>query len=532
MDNNQFNQNNTVFDNNFEYSNSVSTFEKRKKQTNSRIIVFVVAVVCLVVLGYFIVSKILNNSDSKEQEDLTTSNAFYIYNGSSYALFSTEGKQLTDFIFEDDEEFYNHVAAVENEDGEYAIIKDNGEYVTKFGEYEYIYQDGTLFTLKDSDGIKYMNSEGKNIDVVDGKRYSITKPDSQEYIYLLKNDKDKEVRVLDYEGKLLDTLEMYDDLYTNDGMLTAGASVSKSKIYGTLYYGGNYYLYNLKTKERIMTSDNAIYISVDNGDGSIVVIKKEAGDNDIYTFLYDGKEKFTITEDVCKDFSIIDGGFVCKDYLLKLVDNNGKVVANNVKAYFDLNHYVKYDDGNYNFYSDGKEVLSSNFLSLTDDLQNVAYIVKNRRTYTYDYYDKNGEKMNSTSYSSAGEFDENNIAIVKEKGGAIYLVDTKFNKVSDDYDKISSKGFYYEGTKDGIYYLLKKDGTVALKEYNKSTVTDDKLLIEYDNKTVIYDSETLKQLVEIDANDVIVDDYYAYVTINGKKNYYSYENGKLFYTET
>lgn len=534
MDNNQFNEENISLETSFQYSNVNDVTRQNKKPINVKLVIIIVIV--LFILGYLVVTKIINKNGNSE-ENLMSSNAFYIYDGSHYALFSTDGKQLTDFIFEDDNEFYDHIAAVKNKDGEYAIIKDNGEYMIKFGEYKYISQEGTLFELSNSEGTKYINSQGDTIELDESVDYSIRRGwdfDDQPYLYLAINDDADEIKVLNYEGKVIDTLELYNSLSTANGLNFAKLSISESNTYAVLYYNKHYYLYNLKTRTRIMDSEEELYIMDDSEDGSVLIINKELDNNESYIFFHDGIEKFTVNDIVCDDISVIDGGYECeRDHIFRLLDKNGKLIVDDVRAYMSFDTYVKYEDRDYNFYSKGKLVNTLDLADFIEGYQSIVYAAKDKTNYDYHYYfyNSDGQKVNETSYDSVENFDENNVAIVK-KDNSYYLIDLKFNKVSDDYDYLSSSRSFYEAKKDKVQYLIKHDGTVLLKGYEELNFIDDKISVEFDNKTIIYNAETLKKLVEIEGTNVVVDEYYAYVTVDGKKNYYSYENGKLFYTES
>ena len=71
----------------------------------------------------------------------SSNNAFFIKEGSNYALFSDSGNKLTNFDFTYAGNFVDGSALVKNSKGESGVINTSGAMVVPFGKYKYVYQE-------------------------------------------------------------------------------------------------------------------------------------------------------------------------------------------------------------------------------------------------------------------------------------------------------------------------------------------------------------------------------------------------------
>ena len=134
--------------------------------------------------------------------------------------------------------------------------------------------------------------------------------------------------------------------------------------------------------------------------------------------------------------------------------------------------------------------------------------------------------------------------LVSEDGKTEYIINKKFEKVSDDYDSITSiitndkKIHFWEVSKDGKYAILDENGKV-LKEniiekvFVSSSIPSDIIQLKYDDKVELYNIKEKKVVVTLDKNVTFnsYNDLYINVTENGVNNFYSYINGKKFYSK-
>ena len=134
--------------------------------------------------------------------------------------------------------------------------------------------------------------------------------------------------------------------------------------------------------------------------------------------------------------------------------------------------------------------------------------------------------------------------MIKYKNFFCDIINKKFEKVSDDYDSITSiitndkKIHFWEVSKNGKYAILAENGKV-LKEniiekvFVSSSIPSDIIQLKYDDKVELYNIKEKKVVVTLDKNVTFnsYNDLYINVTENGVNNFYSYINGKKFYSK-
>ena len=97
---------------------------------------------------------------------------------------------------------------------------------------------------------------------------------------------------------------------------------------------------------------------------------------------------------------------------------------------------------------------------------------------------------------------------------------------------------FWEVSKDGKYAILDENGKV-LKEniiekvFVSSSIPSDIIQLKYDDKVELYNIKEKKVVVTLDKNVTFnsYNDLYINVTENGVNNFYSYINGKKFYSK-
>lgn len=494
-------------------------------------LIIIVAAIVILVVGFFGIRMLLGNNT--KEETLYSANAFFIKDDGKYALFSTKGKQLTDFVFTDVDDFFGHVTIVENENDQKAVINDKGKFVVEFGKYESIYQDGVFFTAYGAEEKAILDSSGKELKNITG---SITNPSYQPYLYIVEVGNDV-VYVMDYNGKVLDTLEESSSLLSS---LYDSVDLTDDYNYAQLYYGKKYYIYDLKNGKKIYESEDDSYL-YSSEDGKTLAINN---DDKLKVFV-NGKQTIEVHKKCSYgvEFDVKDV-YTCRTYYntVIFIDKKGNIIAEDVVSYFDAKNYVKKVKDGYEFYKNGKLVsdLDFNGYSVEDGKVDVAYVVKFGASDNSGFVNKDLKVMCEQTYYSAKNFDKNGISVVtvKDSGKSkYYLVNSKCDKVSEEYTSLSAitieDFIIYEAKKDDVKYLLDNTGKVIESGYEDySKLSENGLIaVEYDNKTVLYSADTKKKLFAIEASDLDYEDDYAYTSIDGKYNYYSLVTGKLIYRQ-
>ena len=492
----------------------------------------IVLIIFIIISGIVLVLNLINKNSNNKEEEISSTTSFFIFDGEHYALFNENGKQLTEFIFSDVNEFYAHTTCVENDNEQYAVLMDNGKYLIDFGEYESIYQYGTIYVLGDGKGnskyINYKNKEFMN------KYYSIATPVNQEYIHLFYNrEYEDTVLVVDYEGNILDTLTMVGGITNRYGTLTAGVELSDDNSYAMLQYGEKYYLYNINKHKKVMDFNSSCAITDISEDGSKVILLVDEN----WIILEKDQKVLEIPKGEYEDIKISNCGFIANTSSeFDFLDEKGNIIAKDIISYLDTKNYVIKDKNTYKFYTNNSLVKELELLNFESGELNNYYIGKNDRTFDYVYYNNKGEALNNKAYNTAHEFSKKGYAEVSLDEKEKFLIDKNNNKVSDNYSRINNivdyddNAYFYEASKDSIKYLLSYNGKVLEKGFNNIEKIQNKVLVEYNDVTVIYDYNTQEKICNINAKNLEFEEYYAYRVENGEKQYFSYKTGKKIYS--
>ena len=102
---------------------------------------------CLIILLIVVIITISNTDIFKKNKkgisELEAGKAFFISNGKKdseerFSLYSTNGKLLSNVQYKSASKMEYGSALVENEDGKFGIVNDNGKMIADFGKYEHI----------------------------------------------------------------------------------------------------------------------------------------------------------------------------------------------------------------------------------------------------------------------------------------------------------------------------------------------------------------------------------------------------------
>lgn len=523
-----------------------------KKGLRNIILIFIGVLVAIIISLIFLNKK--NNNiiqDENNNETISNKNAFCISdNRGKYAVFNAVGKQITKFDFSNECDFYNGSSVVKNDDGQYGIINTSGKFVVKYGKYSHISQIESLYKASNESTNYVLNSKGKEVFKTDDYKFDLdeSSDDSNMYKATLSNA----IILFDYNGKKIDEI--------NSNSKTSYSDLRCKDLFCEMFIDNKTYIYNLDEGKRIITLDGENYINTHKGDIISVYLK-----NNKYN-VYKNDKLILDGVEASNGLDILDDGFAARNSTYTLYDKAGNVVNDTVFFYKDTKNYLKKDDytkSTYSFYKDGKlskkddtlvSLFSNNDTSLQNNYDNSLIIMSSKKQipcydnstcYGYNFYDFSGNAVNKTSYVKL-KTGYSDYMLVSEDGKKEYIINKKFEKVSDDYDSNSifsiitndKKIHFWQVYKDGKYMLLAENGKV-LKEniiekvFVSSSIPSNIIQLKYDDKVELYNIKEKKVVVTLDKNVTFnsYNDLYINVTENGVNNFYSYINGKKFYSK-
>lgn len=514
-----------------------------EKVKNSKVALIAIAAVVVIAL-LFGVGKMLFKKPVKTSDDITNAPAFFLKNkAGKYALFNDSGKKITDFIFDDADDFINGTAVVENEEGQDGIINTSGKMVVDFGKYESIYERSGLYSASDEEYNRYiLNNTGKVI--YSKENMKLTTFYSSDMFSILETD-EKQI-VLNYAGKEITSFK------TNSEAKSATANEENDIV--SVFYDGKTVIFNPVTAKVLATIEDEKHFCVNSvsEDGKTITLNScvsmwGSQEETEYKIIRNNK-LFDISKNECdRIFGYNSGRVSCfkdgGDYLLTKGNKRGIKLTG--AAYIDDENYVlkneNYNKG-VNFYQKGKMVKAVETITIqnTGEAKGGLYLMRNFSTLstenagTYDYYKANGELAFKGEFERASNFDENNFAEVSNDDKYYYLIDTKGKKITDEYEYIYYESKVYTVRKNNKQGIISRKGKVVVPcEYDKVEVR-----VRRGHIYAILTKGDSYEFFDVDAKKSIftskkkmeVDDHYFYINEDGTTKYYAL-NGKMFYEE-
>ena len=457
---------------------------------------------------------------------------FFKGDDDKYALISKEGKQLTDYMFDDAYYTFKDGYTVVSDDGKYGIMEDNGKMKVKYGKYEYILNVGGLYLATKGEEADYQSSyitgSGKVV-ISNTKDYELKTDASNSYISTFKYN--NALVVYNYKGKKITSLSDGKDLFMHD-----------EDVYAAIASDGKVVIVNAQ-KGKVLASfkdDKTYCINGVNEDGSIISINtcensyyNSASADEDFKLIVNGK--VIDTEDECDFVSLQYDNVMCvKDSERYLLNSKYErsVSFDEELAYVDGDNYAIYKDGSVLVYKDGKKVAT---IENVDDLNtgkvNDTYLVELDND-KYAFYNLDGKEVLTVEYDYVNAFDENERAIVSTDRD-YYLINKKGEKVAGPYYYISAYDDYYVvKNKEDMYGAIDKDGKVLvdLKYDDIDSYTadlDSYLKLTKDDKQSLYSVKD-KKIVIGEQDRLGMYDYYIEAHNGSDILYFTY-NGKQFY---
>lgn len=508
-----------------------------------------VFVLVLVVVGAI---KFLGGSSSSRdnlEAKVINSDSFFIRNNDGkYALFNHSGKQLTDFIFDDYDDFVDGYAYV-SKDEKYGIIKSNGKMSVDFGKYRSINNLGGLYDVSDDD---YNDS----VILGNGKVIASKKKDDTSAIHYFDTDifavleNDKEYRIVNYKGKEILSIPIKED--------AEDLELSVKDYYATANYNGKVYVFDSYNAKKITEFSSKLNFCVNSisEDKSMVSVGYcteifEKQDKYISKVIVNGK--VYDSDSKCKTVKFDGNVPICltehKKYLLdKNMKKTAEFIDDSYIEYIDAENYAISTDKGVQIFKNGKlaqeiKGASTQSNSFADDSS-----IANRNLYSlyfeentsnisddyYQYYDINGKLKFDREYEYASYFNKNGIAVVKTD--KYYLIDENEKVISSKYESISDQYgncFTTEGDNSNSSGLLDADGKEIFetKYYYTGYKKIYNGVIFYaetkDDKCTIYNKQLEKIVAEINGKVEFENDYFYY-TKDDVKHYYTYDGNEIY----
>ena len=511
---------------------STKSTEKKSKKSRKGLIAGLIAAAVVVVIGVVVALLCINKGDpSDPTANLNYSKAFFIYDDGRYTLWDASGKRLSEDEFENQSNFIAGRAMVKK-DGQYGIIKDDGQMAVDFGKYGNITARGGLYLAQDGNTKEYYLLTGNGKELERGDEIEIAAPSSSSGFAVV--DMGDKIKVYTYDGKLITETEVVEGADEPD--------YASSHDFGLFYYNGKNTAFDVRSGEVLAEFEGPQYEFDSVSDSRKMIILENSDESNKYKLIADGKI-YDLEETKYYGLTDLDDVIGYDDYSgLALLDDNYKV-AKRVGVYLDLkdldNYAVKNDDGKAEIYYKGekiKEFGDGSGIAASGVLYEDYYAIKDGDVVRF--YNLDGTVGIDHDYKDIYSlFDQHHHAVVSDTDNEYYLIDAKGNQIGDTV----FKSFL---VRDGGYALKNSDGKYAIANKAGEPVTDFKYGEAYyrsnaepRNIWTGRNSSDNYDVIDVEKGEVLLEGvnadafYNNYFTVKGdnKTDYYTYD-GVLFYT--
>ncbi len=475
--------------------------------------IIIVAAAILVVAGIAFTAITKLTGEASGSADPKESAIFTLQGSNNrYAIFTKEGKQVTDFIYVQVGKIVKNTLRVTNEKGEVGVVNSNGKMVIPFGKYRTIKDYAPFYEVYSDEGNYLFNYKGKMI-------YNFTKDSGEGHFgtdnlaiisnktYSYTEDK-KFINVLDIEGRSL--------LKFNDN--TGDMKVYSQGNYATLFYKNTTYVidtYRNKVVNKLPTTTAYCVNYVKNEDNNQYIMSDCDAKTKEFTYYKGSKKVYTKTD--CTNLWFEGGQILCaakSDQGRYIVDEKGnntmEVYKNKNLAYIDKDTYI--DRENRTFVT--KFYVKGNLVKSVDKTYSGSVASRDLKIYRlreidmagqydkYAYYDYKGEKLFDKNFKSISDFDQNGNAKVSEDGKLYYVLNAKQGKISKDYQVMAFgnsdsglKGKFYLARNDSTEYLINTKGEEVLSSTGRIDIEENYIQVTENGKTKYY-SAKLEMILE------------------------------------
>ena len=166
----------------------------------------------LVLAAIFGIAMLLVNSNKVDPSDpaakLSYTNAFFVYDNNKNTLWNEKGERVTEDEYSDATSFVGGYAYVKK-DGQYGIIKDNGQMSVEFGKYGNITNKGGLYLAQDGNTKEYFLLTGSGTVLARGSDLEIFTASATSGFAAVETE--NKIKVFNYAGKLMAEMSVADD---------------------------------------------------------------------------------------------------------------------------------------------------------------------------------------------------------------------------------------------------------------------------------------------------------------------------------
>ncbi len=528
----------------------------KEKNTKKWLIILGIVIISLVAIITSIILLTKNSStqnlkDNKEQK----LHSFFIKNADKqYALYNSKGKQLTEFCFKEEGQFYNEVTVVKKDD-KYAIINENGKLIVGYDVYNTIKQYTFMFVGIKKDGTKeVLDYKGKV-----WSDYTDINKSTENIACLVKGDN---IEIINSELKHIATLP------TQATSTYIAVAEKDNYAYIYLYEDKIGYLIDMNKQDKYLKFSQLYNIeAVDNKQNAIVLAhcyrkystsRYENVDEVLvlkdFKTIYKSNEEFQIESILTHNFRTkFMNNYVYIEGLKKLVclsnGNETDFSKYTSVSFMTPDTYAVTLERTAEFFANSKLVNTVDKTSEIYSLEDLYYGRESKYSNYYYIYKKDGTLLNDKKYKSIDNIDSYTILKETEK---YYIVDKNFNKVTEECLSIQTKSVKVGTDQYEKYFVMYSDSKKTLKLLDKNLKTvfdytspDDNIgYISLDmhngqlyvtmnftaSKARVYNANSNKLVSDIDSSWDNKKDYYT-VKKGNTKTYYSYIEDKAFYTE-
>ncbi|MFI3307132.1 MAG: hypothetical protein R3Y21_01055 [Mycoplasmatota bacterium] len=529
---------NDLKDDEVKVNNNIS----RNRLSKKKKVIFIVIPI-LFVLSMIIFILVSNNDFFCKSEEI---NNFLISNGEKYALFNSNGEQLTEFIYDSSYNSYINGGIILSRDNIDVLIDKEGKEVLVGNEDSYLFIKGILYSFLNNDENDEIISGlyAGNGELIYSNEYnvlsflgSVTNYYDDDYAIITD---DLNIIVLNYKYEEILEIEKPDSsdniyAYSDDGYLSLNSN-------------NYFYLIDLENAKVVFEEETEIQYDVNVDDvGNIFLSQRYiyGENNESFIFLDNDYNKINYDEK-CFSFSTISGSnslYQCKTstgtyYLTE------KFLINelNVVYEYSYNSYVYLQDDNYYIYHNGK----------TTEIIGADSFISNN-TSGYYQFKYNGIDKKTILYNHDGTLIaelEGNISSIDITDNDMFIIKEYISGGEYEYSILSSSGdlivksndilsafktnVFYARTNNTIdnydSYLINSNGDVITDLYLRITnVTSDYYYAEGEVNCLI--NEVGEVIVNEVDNYVTYNNYIKIEKNNGDIEYYTLDF-KLFYTLT
>lgn len=473
----------------------------------------IVLALALIGIGIF-----LGIKEQAEEIETVNHELYLLPNASEkYAVFNSAAEQLSEFLYDGVALFYKHGVVLNQ--GEKQVLMTNEGKVLLDAE---AMSKHTLF------GPFYYETEAseKVVRNFKGEVVDLSIPSANVYNYskdFVLINKGKEYAFYDVDGE---------ELLSFPVETTSSIYVQSKDDLIYLVHGDDQYLYDLKSKEKLIEKNEKEQICNWNKAGDLVVFNYCEKLESFYVY-YDNKELYKIDAETCQ-YRILDDRLYCvsqkdDEPIIKL-ETSGHAYAKQTLEGVEIYRSSKLLDT-----IKGANLINRENLS---DVYSLA--IKDGEAEKYLFYDLDAKQVLSDKYVISNGFDISGNAVVAEKSREEYLIDAKGKTISSKYDYImtiaDSDLAFYVAHKGNSVSILSTAGKEVYSSEHPNYVTDKTaqrtLFVFYNEDSDKVNIVNPEVGLVIENQEAKIDSNFLSYDEEGKKTYYNLKGQKLASIET